>query len=383
MKEEIRRLIDDGQISALALDTSTLRAKGYAFENGLLEQVGHLRARGVTIVLPDVIKREVHRHLSESATEIMGSLNKAITEVHRHNLASAETFKGLSDAAIAACAEAEGRASRRLERWIDSASVEVVDADDYVQVGDLNALYFAGGAPFSPAGKKKSEFPDAIALLTLKGWAERNGTYVLAVAEDPDWERFGDTSSEVYVIADLGAALAAFQTNTAATICRALFKSVDDGDPFQLREKLLATLDESRDRIELSLDVHDTPYDVTPLAQTIEILGVDLPLFEHGSDEFKAVGEEDGKTVVEISATANAKITWELEFFDRNNATQGGGPIGGGSYSEEEAFEIKALVTVSVAASDRLQIEQAEIERAQVDAMLFEIKPQWYGNKTV
>ncbi|WP_175823899.1 PIN domain-containing protein [Burkholderia sp. BCC0419] len=384
MDDEIRSLIQNGEIGALALDTSMLRAAGYAFERGLLEQVAHLRAHGITVLLPDIVMHETRAHLLKEAALAVGKLRGAVEDLDRKTLTYPAALATLISASDAACVEAQERPAQRVKEWIAKAGISVVDAGDFVQVEDLIALYVAGDPPFTVEGKKKSEFPDAFALLALKGWAENNDTRVLAVSSDDDWKRFGESSSAVYVVQDLGAALSAFQTPNAANVCRALFMSVDDGDPYGLEAELLKALDKGRDRLRLRLELDETPYAETIEAFSIEFSGVELPEFDHGSDEFKPVSHDSatGKTVVEIAAWASAVISWQLSLSTWDKAKRQSVTVGGGTYRDEQQFEFKALITVAKGSGD-LKIMRVEIEPTTVDSFLDEVTPQWYGDASV
>ncbi|ARK76829.1 hypothetical protein BOC39_25540 [Burkholderia pseudomallei] len=381
MDDEIRGFIQNGEIGALALDTSTLRAAGYAFERGLLEQVAHLRAHGITVLLPDIVMHETRAHLLKEATLAVGKLRGAVDDLERKSLIYPAALATLISASDAAYVEAQERPVQRLKEWIAKAGISVVDAGDFALVEDLIALYVAGDPPFTVEGKKKSEFPDALALLALKGWAENNSTRVLAVSGDDDWKRFGESSSEVYVVQDLGAALSAFQTPNAANVCRALFMSVEDGDPYGLEAKLLKALDNGRDRLRLRLELGETPYAETIDSFSIEFSGVELPEFDHSSDEFKPVSHDSaaGKTVVEITAWASAVISWQLSLSSWDKAKRQSVAVGGGTYRDEQQFEFKALVTVAKRSGD-LKITRVEVEPTTVDSFLDDVTPQWYGD---
>ena len=54
--------------------------------------------------------------------------------------------------------------------------------------------YFATEPPFSTKERKKSEFPDALALLSLERWATQNKSLVLLVSADGDWKKLVEQS---------------------------------------------------------------------------------------------------------------------------------------------------------------------------------------------
>ena len=75
--------------------------------------------------------------------------------------------------------------------------------------------YFSNKAPFSESGKKKNEFPDAIILMAIEEWAEKNNKAVLAIAEDKDWSRYCKSSKHICCIDNLSDGLAIFNKANA------------------------------------------------------------------------------------------------------------------------------------------------------------------------
>lgn len=323
---------------------------------------------------------ETRAHLAKEAIVAASALRSTVEDLRRKSLASSAELDALVLASEAVCTKVQEHSVSRLDDWITNAGISIVEAGDHVQVEDLIELYVAGGAPFNVQGKKKSEFPDAIALLALDDWAETHGARVLSVSADDDWKRFGESSSVVHVIDDLAVALAAFQTPNAASVCRALFMSVDDGDPYGLQEALLNALDKDRDRIRLSLELDDTPYAERVDEVSITFKSVELPDFDHGADDFKPISHDSAAsmTVIEITGWATAVISWRLSLAATDKVRAQRVIVGGGTYQDEQQFEFKALVTLSGGLGD-WKITRSEIEPTIVESYLYEIAPQWYG----
>jgi hypothetical protein len=55
-------------------------------------------------------------------------------------------------------------------------------------------MYFKLKAPFEE--KKRAEFPDAIALVSLERWAELNKLKILVVSYDSGWEEYCASSAD-------------------------------------------------------------------------------------------------------------------------------------------------------------------------------------------
>ena len=69
------------------------------------------------------------------------------------------------------------------EEFMTACSTEVVEADQ-IDAEDLLSLYFDKRPPFGE-GKKKSEFPDAISILSLKSHLQ-NDEKIYIVSDDGD-----------------------------------------------------------------------------------------------------------------------------------------------------------------------------------------------------
>ncbi len=82
--------------------------------------------------------------------------------------------------------EAQEIASERFSQFAEVTSLKIVEAQDYVMIGNLIQKYFQAKQPFSETRKKKNEFPDAIALMSLETWANKNQTKIIVVTSDND-----------------------------------------------------------------------------------------------------------------------------------------------------------------------------------------------------
>jgi len=88
--------------------------------------------------------------------------------------------------------------TERFNQFVETTSLEVVEAQSYLIVSDLIQKYFQSEPPFSETGNKKNEFPDAIALISLETWASKNKTKVIVVTSDNDWRNFCQSSDKLY-----------------------------------------------------------------------------------------------------------------------------------------------------------------------------------------
>lgn len=99
-------------------------------------------------------------------------------------------------------AGAVARFEGQMERLLAAHAGEVVGLEGESLTAAMFDAYFAGSAPFG-GGSKKSEFPDAAALLSLDAVASARDTYVLAVSQDDGWHEYCASSRRVYCLRKL------------------------------------------------------------------------------------------------------------------------------------------------------------------------------------
>ncbi|CAE6861833.1 hypothetical protein R75465_07706 [Paraburkholderia aspalathi] len=251
MNERIHAQIVSGEIAALTIDTSIFERAGLALESGLLAQLVQFRKSDIKLVLAGTVANEVRRHLAGNAEKAMAALQMALRETARHQVLPGDLQQRMmKDVEVvndgeALSARTRNQARQRFDHWVEWVRATVIDEAEFASIGEVMRRYEASEPPFSAAGNKKHEFPDAIALSTLEGWARASRTRVLAVTQDKDWKRYGEQSSRIVMVDDLADALAAFQRRAEAHgIARRIRESLGDGDSLGLGAALLVALAE-------------------------------------------------------------------------------------------------------------------------------------------
>ena len=211
----------------LTIDTQVIHANGFDLEGGLLAQLSQFDDGPTRFVLSRVVLREILKHLQVKAEEAHRGLQGAFKKAQDSQLPlELPDLRSI---------DAKAAARSRLEAFVKATAAEIIDYDK-VALPEVMDRYFKPAPPFA-TGKKKSEFPDAVALLSLEAWATENHKRVLAVTNDADWKAFADTSKVIDVEADLADALADLQKNIAETtqIVADLFKKIRTDDTWNLR----------------------------------------------------------------------------------------------------------------------------------------------------
>ncbi|KAK0359911.1 hypothetical protein LTR94_029387, partial [Friedmanniomyces endolithicus] len=225
----------DMKYDVLTIDTQVIHANGFDLEGGLLAQIAQFRDGSTRFVLSRVTLREILRHLTEKAEEVRRGLQSAFRKAQDGQFPlELPDLKAIDPKAVA---------RSRLEAFVKATGAEIIDYDS-VSLPEVMDRYFKPAPPFA-TGKKKSEFPDAVALLSLEAWARANDKRVLAVSKDGDWTAFAEASGVIDVQTDLADALADLQKDTAEamTIAADLLGRIKTDDDWGLRAGFYSSLD--------------------------------------------------------------------------------------------------------------------------------------------
>jgi hypothetical protein len=186
---------------AITIDTSIFDEKGLNLESGILKTLEQFNGKPSHLLFSEIVLREVHGHLKKKAREARSSLVKAIRESKVSLSATDENAEAaLRD--LVPIADDSDIAKDRVMVFVKNTGAKIVPAAGRVELGEVVKKYFDAEPPFEVTGKKKNEFPDAIALMSLESWAEEKKTKVLAVAKDNDWQRFARLHSLIHIYSE-------------------------------------------------------------------------------------------------------------------------------------------------------------------------------------
>ena len=215
---------------------------------------------------------------------------------------------------------------------------------EHANIGDLVRRYFDRSAPFGASGKKH-EFPDAIALLSLEQWAEKEQKKILAVSEDSDWAGFARRSPYIDVEADLAKAiekLRQYEGNAKAGLAR-IFTEMNVGKHSRLRNQIFDAMANTAQHFDAYGDgISSLAFESGPVRFTLRAL--EFPAAEDdGELSLVLLGREQICASVGFVITAKA----ECEFvFHRHDPTERADEIAGRAHAELDAdFWVSALFT--------------------------------------
>ena len=170
--------------AAVFLDTSVLAGQQYNFASTALRTfVPAATARGLKLLLPEPTEQEVRRQIRERSNEALAALNQA--RRHAPFLAKwphfpQRTLPARVDLELSRIASAEW------QQFLSQFSVVKLDYST-LDMAKVMSWYDNVRPPFRE-GKKRKEFPDALAIALLEAYADKQQSFIAVVSEDQDFK---------------------------------------------------------------------------------------------------------------------------------------------------------------------------------------------------
>jgi len=216
-----------------------------------------------------------------------------------------------------------------------------IETGDYVSVREILDRYFSAAPPFAETGKKKSEFPDAIALLAIDAWSENESINVLAIAKDGDWESYCENTSRIDYEEDLAKALAYFnRANAPFALVAKIESKLNSGEGDGFKQLISNVLDSYFDGFTPNQDAESAFYWEPEGSRGWFIE------FEFVDNIFKVVDKDEDWVVLEasVSITVGAEGDFTLSVFDSIDRDYF--PLDGITVEAKEEFETPILITI-------------------------------------
>lgn len=326
---------------AVTLDTNIFDENRLNLEGGMLQQLSQFKQGLTQFVLSEIVIGEIHRHLTDQAQKAKDALGSAIQKGAQSGLFAGQELADLNAAHASAVAPREA-ANARLARFVGGSGCEIIPANE-ADMKRLIAMYFEPSAPFEGTAKKKNEFPDAIALITLEDWAKKNNKKILAISADKGWANFANTSEWIDIESDLAVALQRLQDDAdqASKFVQGLLQKMNAGEEPGLFQQLEA-------RIERQVG------DLSPLAEGSAGYYFDSELTNITFREMQFLGDEDeydlyivqigkNKIVARIGVQIKAEAEAHFDFQIRDE----GDYISMGNCDAQTELEFDAAVLVT------------------------------------
>ncbi len=302
--EDIKSLITNDEVFAISIDTAVFDGKQKTFQNSVLQRLDQFHQRDVRVVFVDIIAEEMKAHLRDDAIETQRALKKALRAHNkrwRREAPNGEAADLMIDADATAFSEAEFEGFRQHVNGDEIAAGEIPDG-----IQKVFQRYFAEKPPFGAADKRKSEFPDAFALLRLEAFADEEGRKLICVSPDNGWLDFASQSDHLICVPRLEDALALFNA-ADQHVADAIVERWRQSEGGDFIEDISRAFEYRLDDLDFDIDGHaDILFEAEPLSAALQYVLPD----KIGPPTIIAV---DGETVT-FTARVDALVGFEAQF---------------------------------------------------------------------
>ena len=316
-EDELAAAIAAGEIGAITLDTSIFDKYDDNLRNTVLLGLKQFVGTRISVVFSDIIVNEVKGHISRRAAKTTAAVVKELNN-HRKAWDRTETVEELG-ASAHLNDPPDNLADRLWSTYVVTIQATTLAADDFVRISDLTARYFSSSPPFSGTGKKKAEFPDAMALLSLEAWAKSRSTKLLVVSCDGDWKNFADQSDHLVCLTDVPVALDHFNREARFVADRTIVL-LQKQDISDITNEIANAVERFFDDSLMEIEARADPYDYEATLQ-----GGALQSWTLKSGPLILAADEEEITFVvdlECKVAFEASITWSI-YSDREWHTIG------------------------------------------------------------
>lgn len=186
----------------VAIDTNVIEGAGFKLLHGPLHLLRYQLPKGIRIVLSEVVVRECIDHQMSKILKTHKDVQGSIRHLSRTAFVNADGVHGALHA-LSIPASAPHMFRQRLLEYVESFGGQFVGLEGESLTETVLSRYFKYQAPFGNLEARKSEFPDAYALLTLEAYAIQSGVTVVAVSGDDEWGSFAKKSKALYRVKTL------------------------------------------------------------------------------------------------------------------------------------------------------------------------------------
>jgi len=365
---------------ALTIDTSVFDNHGIAIEKGLFRQLHQFKDSPVHFILSDIVHREVMKHLLEKTKDARGKVATAVRAAAAQQLASEPDIASASEILSPTGSADVDIVNKRLTDFYDATDAQLVESSAHVDIARLVGMYFESEAPFEGAGDKKSEFPDALALLSIEAWAERNNMSVLAVSSDKGWKDFAEHSLRIHVVDSLSDAISLFQPHHAAKdVVAELQAAISSGTEDPILNEIARAIANSLDGAEIQADTSSAYYFEEDELYA-EYLDHEFIMDDSGTPEVRLIRVDSDGVVVQVSAFVKCDVhgSFSLSTWDSIDKEYIG--IGDTSSTQTETYHTDILITLTgefPAPLESLEIKEIEVLDTVSHVEFGDIEPDW------
>lgn len=333
--------------------------------------------------MSEIVARELHAHVTKKATDARSQIAKGLRIGSAHLVLDSERIEEAEKLLIPKETDPE-ISKARIDNFIKNTGAEIIPASGHVELDDVIKKYFNSEPPFSESGKKKSEFPDAIALMSLETWAKENHIKLLAVSDDKDWETFGRKSKNIDVVKDLALAIAIFQPqNEAVNYCQSVSNSLPNNKPKNLYSLIQKHVSDSVPNIVADPEAWSQFYWEAEDLVEIKYQDFEFIVDEDNQALLWPIQAQETSIVIEARIYVNAIASCSFSLAVQDSIDKDYLPMGGSTASIPWGFEADALITLEgdfKEHPDDVELTKFELSSFPSVIDFGDLEPDWWGD---
>jgi len=378
MDEEIE--LDYG---ALTIDNNTLKGEGYRFYEGILKQLHQFKNSPVQVMQTDIVHNEAINHIGKEISKARSAIENALRSANKQLKVKPTQIEEARELLSVVGDESE-IADQRLNKFYEWIGGEIICSSNYVDLSLLMDLYFGTKAPFESAKDKKNEFPDAIALLSVEGWAEENNLNVIAVSQDKGWITYSENSKRITVIPSLSVALEKFQPhNEVASIIASIREDSLLDEPNHILEQITSAISASLEVADINVEASSSFYfDYDDIYATY--LKHYFETDESGLVKVNIIRINDKHITLKVTAVVDCSINVSFDFSIRDSIDKEYVGMGGASCEMESTYTTDIIVTLTgdfTRGIESIDAKEIEVMETLEYADFGEVEPDWHSHE--
>ncbi|NEQ01024.1 MULTISPECIES: PIN domain-containing protein [unclassified Moorena] len=224
----------------------------------MLVKLNQFKYTPIIILISKIVVREISEHLKNNIKKTKENLENDLKDCSKDLMISEEIIFQVKETLLPKSND-EDLINKKIENFLDKTGSQIIYVNDYNPLDKVLTNYFEKKPPFSQ--KKKAEFPDALALVSLEKWAEKHNQKILAISTDQDWLDYASNSEYIDCNDNLGIFFNEYQkyhhqqNQIAIEFCKQLTQVFLGGDIENTLKELIK--ENIRDEI-LNLDLFPT-----------------------------------------------------------------------------------------------------------------------------
>ncbi len=367
-KNQLEEAFQNGTIRAVTIDTNIFHRQQQNLESEAMSLIPQLGVANLRFIISDVVLREIHKHLDKKYTEATQEDSKALSRIA--GLVSPRLSEALTKEVAARPRDAQADVGAFVERT--GAIVIKPTGEDTLQ--SMLDRYFKGEPPFGE--KKKTEFPDAIALLSIEQWAKTENAKVLCISNDGDWKSYCDTNDQLICVDDLELVLSAASAcitdeSVSRLVESAVQKLIASGD---LVDKIRHVF---QDQIERRSPTIEADSHLSFEEEDVEV-AIDGDSLQVHSTDLLSVKDETAVVRLRVEASVNCSATFQFSVYDSIDKDYVG--LGGSRLETSEQVEADIFFHFDLEelrSGKKLQLSEDDIVEAsaKVDSYIVDFGP--------